>query len=223
MIKNIISECKTDLRYHIDKGLIWELTKLNIRSVSIPYCIKKKTAFKNNLEKEITLIQSELDSNPSHINLERFNTAKNELEQIDKHEIDGLMPNDLRKVKKTLFFLLNLEEKKHCNKLITNLEVDGKIIKEQRNIAEAQTNFFHNLYSEKLNISHETYKNSLNDFLINNKISKLSNAKKKSCEQRIVDKEIIEALKQLHNGKTPGTDGLPQIFTIFGGMTSKHY
>ncbi len=79
MIKNIISECKTGLRHDIDKGLIWELTKLQIRSVSIPYCIMKKqkiTAFKNNLEKEINLIQSELGSNRSNINLERFNTAK---------------------------------------------------------------------------------------------------------------------------------------------------
>ncbi len=35
------------------------------------------TAFKNILEKEIDLIQFELDSNPSNINLERFNTLKN--------------------------------------------------------------------------------------------------------------------------------------------------
>ncbi len=82
------------MRHHIDKGLTWELTKLNIRSISIPYCIKKNkqlTAFKNNLEKEINLIQSELDSNSLNINLERFNTAKKELEQIDKHEIHDLM------------------------------------------------------------------------------------------------------------------------------------
>ncbi len=54
IIKNIISECKTDLRHHIDKGLIWELTKLKIRSVSIPYCIKIKkqmTAFKKQSRK----------------------------------------------------------------------------------------------------------------------------------------------------------------------------
>ncbi len=36
-------------------------------------------------------------------------------------------------------------------------------------MAEAKANFFNNLYSEKLNIYNETYKKSLNDFLINNK------------------------------------------------------
>ncbi len=154
------------------------------------------TAFKNNLEKEINLIQSELDSNPSNINLKSFNTAKKELEQIDKHEIHGLMLRSktkwLEEGEKTKMFLLNLEKLNYCNKLITNLEVDGKIIKEQVNIAEAQANFFHNRYSEKLNIFNETYKNSLNDFLINNKISKLSNAEKESCEQPIVEKKFLK-------------------------------
>ncbi len=96
--------------------------------------------------------------------------------------------------------------------------MDGKIIKEQRNIAEAQPNFFHNLYSEKLNISNETYKISLNDFLINNKISKLSNAENESCEQPIVEKDILEALNQLHNDKTLGTNGLPpDFYNVFWG------
>ncbi len=48
------------------------------------------TAFKYKLEKEIYLIQSELENNASNINSERFNMATTELEQIDKHEIQGL-------------------------------------------------------------------------------------------------------------------------------------
>ncbi len=37
--------------------------------------------------------------------------------------------------------LLNLEKQNYCNKLITNLEMNGKIIKEQRNIAEVHANY----------------------------------------------------------------------------------
>ncbi len=73
-------------------------------------------------------------------------------------------------------------------------------------------NTFQNLYSEKLNSSNENYKNSLNDFLINNNILKLSNSEKELCDQQIAEKEILNSLKQLHNGKTPGTDGLPPDF-----------
>ncbi len=74
--------------------------------------------------------------------------------------------------------ILNLEKQNHCNKIITSLEVDGKLIKEQQNIAEAQKHFFQNHYSEKLNPSNENYKNSPNDCLINNNIHKLSNSEK---------------------------------------------
>ncbi len=42
--------------------------------------------------------------------------------------------------------VLNLENLNYYNKLITSLEVDGKLIKEQQNIAEAQKHFFRNLY-----------------------------------------------------------------------------
>ncbi len=60
-------------------------------------------------------------------------------------------------------------KKNYCNKLITSLEVDGKIIKDEKNIAQAQNIFYQNLYSEKLNSSDTSYKESLNNFLINNK------------------------------------------------------
>ncbi len=36
-----------------------------------------------------------------------------------------------------------------------------------------------------------------------------------SCEQSITDKEILNALKHLDNGKTPGTDDLPPDFYKF--------
>ncbi len=39
---------------------------------------------------------------------------------------------------KNLRFFLNLEKRNYCNKLITSLEVDGKIIKDQLNKAKLQ-------------------------------------------------------------------------------------
>ncbi len=61
---------------------------------------------------------------------------------------------------------------------ITSLEVNGKIIKDQKNIAQAQNIFYQNLYSKTLNSSDTSYKESLNNFLINNKTKKLTNAGK---------------------------------------------
>ena len=43
-VKNIIKKSEHELNHNTDKGLIWEIVKLRIRSFSIPYCINKKKA-----------------------------------------------------------------------------------------------------------------------------------------------------------------------------------
>ncbi len=107
------------------------------------------------------------------------------------------------------------EKTNYCNKLISSLEVDGKLIKDQNNIAKAENDFFQKLYSEKLNWNDDSYKESLNDFLINNNTKKLTNQEKDTCDQDITENEILTSLNQLCNGKTPGTDGLPPDFYKF--------
>ncbi len=85
----MINDCKTSLNNYTDKGLVWEFIKLNIRSVSIPYCIKKKKnmyIFNNDLIKDMNLLQIELDYDSSTINQEKIIASKHELEQIEKHE-----------------------------------------------------------------------------------------------------------------------------------------
>ncbi len=109
---------------------------------------------------------------------------------------------------------LNLEKTNYCNKLISSLEVDGKLIKDQNNIAKAEN--YSSKNSEKLNSNDDSYNESLNDFLINNNTKKLTNQEKDTCDQDIAENEIL-TLKQLHNGKTPCTDGLPPTFIILFG------
>ncbi len=68
-----------------------------------------------------------------------------------------------------------MEKTNYCNKLISSLELDGKLIKDQNNIAKAQKDLFQKLYSEKLNSNDDTY----NDFLLNYNTKKLTNQEKK--------------------------------------------
>ncbi len=66
-----------------------------------------------------------------------------------------------------------------------------------------------------MNLNNVTYKDSLNDFLTNNNIKNLTHFEKDCCDQPITEIEILTSLKQLHNGKTQGTDGLPLDFYKF--------
>ncbi len=40
----------------------------------------------------------------------------------------------------------------------------------------------------------------------------LSQEEKETCDQAITEKDILKSLKDLNNGKTPGTDDLPANF-----------
>ncbi len=55
-------------------------------------------------------------------------------------------------------------KKNYTNKLMSQLNVDGKVINDQKNIASAQKNLYENLYSKNLNSNNINYKDSLNNF-----------------------------------------------------------
>ncbi len=42
LVKNTVEQCKNDICEQENKSIVWELTKLRIRSATIPYCIKRK-------------------------------------------------------------------------------------------------------------------------------------------------------------------------------------
>ncbi len=50
------------------------------------------------------------------------------------------------------------------NKLITTLEIDGKITKEPARISQEQTVFTQNLYSEKKNLNGPNYQSALMNY-----------------------------------------------------------
>ncbi len=122
------------------------------------------------------------------------------------------MLNGQRKVKKILNIFFNLEKRNYINKLITTLEIDEKIIKEPDQISQAQTDFYKNLYSERLNERELNYQASFNNVLDNNDIKKITTEQKEFCET-----EILKSIKNLNNGKTPGSYGLPtDFYNCFG-------
>ena len=55
----------------------------------------------------------------------------------------------------------------------------------------------------------------MDSFLECKNIPKLDEKQKEICDRKIDETEILKSLKYLHNGKTPGTDGLPTDFYKF--------
>ncbi len=68
------------------------MIKPKIRAFSVPYCAKNKqdrNTFKFNLEKELTKLQEELDTNPTQQNQDLYALNKKELEHIEKEEMNN--------------------------------------------------------------------------------------------------------------------------------------
>ncbi len=81
-IKEIINDCETEYSDLEDKGLAWEMTKLKIRSFSIPYNInqkKQKSAFKKSLEMELENLQKEIDETYDIDIIQNFTRTKKDL------------------------------------------------------------------------------------------------------------------------------------------------
>ncbi len=121
---------------------------------------------------------------------------------------------DRRRRKNSKYFL-SLEKRNYTNELISTLAINDNIVKNLMEISEAQSDFFQGLYSEELNERDHNYKNSLNEFLLNNGIPKLSIEQKETCDKPISESEIFKSIRNLSSGKTPGSDGQPTDFYKF--------
>ncbi len=64
---------------------------MEIRSYTLPYCVKTKTeksAFQKSLEKQLVDLQA-LDINPNQTNIDCFQISKKELENIENQEMQA--------------------------------------------------------------------------------------------------------------------------------------
>ncbi len=91
-IKKIIQECETEYDNLEDGGHTWEMTKLKIRSFSVPFCVKKKRKrleFKDSLEKQLETLQVEIDYTNENVNHERNYSITKELEEFERLKISS--------------------------------------------------------------------------------------------------------------------------------------
>ncbi len=103
-------------------------------------------------------------------------------------------------------YFLTLEKRNYVYKHISTLELDGKIIKNNNDVSKAHFYFYKNLYRQNGINPMSHIKIPQNPF----QTVKIYQNWKKNKTNSVT--EILKSLIDLHNGKTPGTDGLPTEF-----------
>ena len=119
---------------------------------------------------------------------------------------------------KSTKYFLNLEKRNYNNKVITKLKTNnGDEIVDPVDILKEEQNIYENLYSTEVTaFTPEQIIEANQYFTSQDKEKSLNDIEIEQCEGEISEKECLENLKAMPDGKTPGTDGLPvESYKIF--------
>jgi exonuclease III len=155
MIKTGYNLANEKYQHTVDKGLKWDLIKMELRSSTICF---SKTKAKETREtiKEVILnverLEKEISDQASDENLKEYNDGKKYIENYNNEKANGIMlrskTNWIEHGERNTKFFLNLEKRNYQMKCITKLIDDQeKEINEPNQILEYEESFYKNLYS----------------------------------------------------------------------------
>ena len=158
-----------------------------------------------------------MDDYPSSIFKETLEEKKNELEEIRKDYVNGLLVRARAKWiedgEKPSKYFCNLEKRNFVNKNISKIiTTSNKVITEQKELLGEIKRFYETLYSNRDEYLEDV---NLNLLLQNCECVKITNDIKSNLENDITLAEISNALKLMKNEKSPGPDGYTAEFFKF--------
>ena len=225
MIKATVRECEYCYEELEDKALLWETMKMKFRSVSIKYSIERSRKSKKR--------EKELDSQIHQLETQEFLSEEEEselcnarkmLNSLIDEKVEGQKIRSRAKLyqddEKGTKYFLNLEKNRQSKKIISQLKDDTEnIVYEQDKIREEVEKYYAKLYKEGKSCNTMTLKEaffkSLDKCLVEEDML--------SCEGELLRTEILAALKQTKNNKSPGIDGIPvEFYKMFWHDISGH-
>ena len=206
-----------EIQFVINDQLFLETLLMELRGKSISFSSYKKKIEEQKEKKIISNIET-LESNMSSANLDELETLKEELQNIRKNKMQGVLVRARAKIieedEKPTNFFCNLEKHNYTSKIIPKLETnDGKIITDQQEILNETKLFYENLYSNK---DSQLIDINLYELFNNKDIKKLNKDESDSIEGPITYQEAALILKAMSNNRSPGSDGFSaEFFKMF--------
>jgi hypothetical protein len=208
-------------------ALYWEVLKMNIRGKTIAYSSHKAKLQREEekiLINELDKLSKKIDEDPNENNVQLFQTCKKDLEAIYSHKAQGAYVRArcdfIEYNEKNSKYFFSKEKSNADSKNIKLLIAeDGTRTSSQDEILLKQKEFYSNLYTEKVAPNDSEKENAQNYFLHNNiKIEKLEDENKDDLDIPLTVDDFGNALKDMPNCKTPGSDGMPcEIIKFFWG------
>ena len=228
-IKDTIQQTKNEYSNDpfVSPALLWEMIRLKVRESSLYYSKerKKKSALQEDeIERTIAAIEIKLeDKNIEAKQREELlgvlKSKKDQHEKIIEYRTKGaILRSQCRwhnEGEKNTKYFLNLEKRHYKQGTISQLKTDNDIvITTDKDILKECLSFYKNLYETKL--TSEQDPSIMEKFFPAENTIHLSQEEQNLCEGPLTEKECLTSLKQMADGKTPGTDGLPaEFYKIF--------
>ena len=215
LIKDLMNKEIVENSHYVDKGFLWDYIKMRVRSETMTYTGTIQKLKRDNMKKimdEIEKLDIEYANNPNDNTYLQLETAKTELENINKEKLASSVFRSkcewAEEGERNSKYFLNLEKYNYTNKQITSLEVRGKTVDKGPEVLKEIKDYYENLYSLNA-IDHIRLREVLAE------VPKLNMDQKSKTKGMITYNECLKALKSLSNGKTPGLDGIPTDFYKF--------
>jgi hypothetical protein len=204
---------------------MWDLIKMEIRSTTICFSKNKAKKTRENIKEAILTtekLEKSLSVDPTEEILKQYHENKAFIENYNTEKANGAILRS--KVAWAEFgernskYFLNLEKRNHNMKCITKLlKDDDSEITEAEKILEYEEYFYKNLYStpiknQEQQLEQEVAANTFKD----QTVPRITEEHKQQCDIEITIQETGTALKDLQNGKSPGSDGFtPDFYKFF--------
>ena len=222
-IKKTIQESRVTHANTEDGGLLWDLIKMDIRSITISYSKNKARENRDHIKAkmaELATLENDLGQKSAQINqdnIKKYEATKLEIENFNNEKSRGAQLRSkaawAEHGERNSNFFLNLEKRRYKAKCITKLvDENDKEITKPEEILEYEKYFYKNLYTEKIDANSEDTVRAASDFLEGEEIPQITEENKEKCDLDISILEVGQALKDLQNGKSPGSDGLTPDF-----------
>ena len=145
----------------------------------------------------------------------------NALEKITEERIQWLILRSKAEMvehgEKNSKYFASLEKKRSETKLISKLKINKKLIQTKHKYFQKLNFFYKNLYNKR-EVGHSSHN------FFDDSIRKLNNLDKNSCEGHITEAECINALKNMKNQKSPGSDGITvEFYKLFWNDVKEFY
>ena len=154
----------------------------------------------------------ELEANINFNSDDHYLEFKNKLHQIYQEKANGIKVRSKcdRYVigEKSSKFFLNLEKQHALQNQVRTLLFGQNEITDKNQINHRLHNIYKTLFTEKLQIQNK----DITAYLNQTSIPVLTGEQSQTCEGPISENELLKALKNISNNKSPGNDGLTKEF-----------